>query len=47
MASQLDDPPPSPALPAEGRESEGHANEFLMTTNERLPPNSTAKNQPR
>ena len=25
MASQLDDPPPSPALPAEGREQEGNS----------------------
>ena len=38
MASQLDDPPPSPALPAEGRESESRAIMFPMTTNERLHP---------
>ena len=31
MASQLDDPPPSPALPAEGRESESRAILFSMT----------------
>ena len=42
MARQLNDPPPSPALPAEGRESEGHAIGFLLTTNERRYPFSTA-----
>ena len=31
-------PPPSPALPVEGRESEGHEIGSLMTTHERLHP---------
>ena len=33
--ASLVNPPPSPAIPAEGRESEGHAIGFLMTTNQR------------
>ena len=36
--ASLVNPPPSPALPAEGRESEGHAIRLLMTTNERRHP---------
>ena len=31
-------PPPSPALPVEGRESESHTTLFVMTTNQRLHP---------
>ena len=34
----LHDPPPFPALPAEGRESESHTTLFVMTTNQRLHP---------
>ena len=33
-------PPPSDSLPAEGRESEGHEIGSLMTTHERLHPQS-------
>ena len=31
-------PPPSPALPAEGREFESHMTRFVMTINQRLHP---------